>query len=140
WYAHKVSYPWLLPGFNKTLSRMPNDCWDTTPHHTNLVETAHAGTNRQTQINLLPIEAIQQARTLDAHVASSIMAVSNACILPNINNSEILQLSCTISHRNHSTHQHYTHKAIDNNINEVCDCITTTTQMQKDLKAQLKEL
>ena len=60
WYAHKVTYPWLLPGFNKTISRMPHDYWDTTPHHTNLVETAHAGTNRHTQINLFPVEAIQQ--------------------------------------------------------------------------------
>jgi hypothetical protein len=60
WYAHKIQYPWLLPGFNKYLSQMPNDFWDRTPHHTNLVETAHAGTNRSTQINLRPLEAIQR--------------------------------------------------------------------------------
>ena len=66
WYAHNISYPWLLPGFNKYLSRMPDDFWDRTPHHTNLVETAHAGTNRSTQINLRPLEAIQRyvVRTL----------------------------------------------------------------------------
>jgi len=70
WYAHKIRYPWLLPGFNKYLSRMPNDFWDRTPHHTNLVETAHAGTNRSTQINLRPLEAIQRcvARTTYLHM------------------------------------------------------------------------
>ena len=60
WYTHKITYPWLLPGFNKVLSRIPNDFWDQTPNHTNLVETAHAATNRRTQINLLPLEAIQK--------------------------------------------------------------------------------
>jgi hypothetical protein len=60
WYTHKISYPWLLPGFNKALSHIPNDFWDTTPSHTNLVETAHAATNRSTHINLPPLEAIQQ--------------------------------------------------------------------------------
>jgi hypothetical protein len=68
------------------------------------------------------------------------MAASNACILPNINNSEISQLSRTISCQNHNACWRNTHKAIDDDINEVHDYIAMTTQAQKDLKAQLKEL
>lgn len=71
WYAHKISYPWLLPCFNKYLSWMPDDFWDRTPHHTNLVETAHAGTNRRTQINLRPLEAIQRYVTWAMHSVSN---------------------------------------------------------------------
>ncbi|KAF8238868.1 hypothetical protein L208DRAFT_1240764, partial [Tricholoma matsutake] len=52
WYMHKISYSWLLPAFNKTLLCMPNEFWETTPNHTNLVETAHAAANCSTQINL----------------------------------------------------------------------------------------
>lgn len=51
-------YPWLLPGFNRSLSRVPNAHWDVTPNHTNLVETAHVASNRYTGINLTPVEAI----------------------------------------------------------------------------------
>jgi len=58
-YLHKIMYSWLLPGFNKHLSKMLNDFWDQTPHHTNLVETTHAGTNQSTNVHLQPLEAIQ---------------------------------------------------------------------------------
>ncbi|KAJ6550896.1 hypothetical protein B0H10DRAFT_2242536 [Mycena sp. CBHHK59/15] len=27
WYAHKVQYPWLLPGYNESLSSFPNGYW-----------------------------------------------------------------------------------------------------------------
>lgn len=60
WYAHKVSHPWLLPAFNMNLSPMPNEFWELTPNHTNLVETAHVETNRNTNIHLKPLEAIQK--------------------------------------------------------------------------------
>jgi len=57
---HKASYPWLLPGFNSTLSRMPKEFWKSTPHDSNLVETAHVGTNQNTGIRLTPREAIEK--------------------------------------------------------------------------------
>jgi len=60
WYAHKKSYPWLLPGFNRTLSRMPDTFWNSTPHDSNLVETAHVATNKSTDIKLTPLEAIEK--------------------------------------------------------------------------------
>jgi hypothetical protein len=60
WYAHKTMYPWLLPGFNRTLSRMPQKFWESTPRDSNLVETAHVATNRNTSIRLTPLEAIEK--------------------------------------------------------------------------------
>jgi hypothetical protein len=60
WYAHKTSYPWLLPGFNRLLSSIPERFWDSTPGHSNLVETAHVATNRNTNIQLTPLEAIEK--------------------------------------------------------------------------------
>lgn len=53
-------YPWLLPGFNQSLSRIPSDFWKITPNHSNLVETAHVGTNKGTGTGLTPLEAIQR--------------------------------------------------------------------------------
>ena len=60
WYAHKKSYLWLLPGFNHTLSRMPETFWNSTPRDSNLVETAHDATNKSTGIRLTPLEAIEK--------------------------------------------------------------------------------
>ncbi|KAF8223103.1 hypothetical protein L208DRAFT_1519701, partial [Tricholoma matsutake] len=106
WYAHKIMYPWLLPGFNKTLSRILCEFWDLTPNHTNLVEMAHAGTNRHTAINLRPLEAIQRyvfwkikamhqthllinAQALDESTAASIATANTMCIHRNPHNSEV---------------------------------------------------
>ncbi|KAF8229927.1 hypothetical protein L208DRAFT_1478689 [Tricholoma matsutake] len=54
-----------------------------------LVETAHAGTNWSTQINLQPLEAIQWARTLDTSVAVLIVAAKQTCIFRNPHNGQI---------------------------------------------------
>ncbi|KAF8230497.1 hypothetical protein L208DRAFT_1475796 [Tricholoma matsutake] len=78
---------------------MPNDFWDRTPHHTNLVETAHAGTNRSTQINLRPLEVIQWARTLDASVAASIAAAKQTCIFCNPHNGQIDRMTRSLTHQ-----------------------------------------
>ena len=60
WYTHKTMYAWLLPGFNHTLSRVPQKFWKSTPRDSNLVETAHVATNRNTNIRLTPLEAIEK--------------------------------------------------------------------------------
>ncbi|KAF8236700.1 hypothetical protein L208DRAFT_1009382, partial [Tricholoma matsutake] len=140
WYAHKISYPWLLPGFNKALSRILNDFWDTTPSHTNLVEMAHSATNCSTHINLPLLEAIQQARVLDAQVAASIVAASDTCILHNANNSEVTQLTRVISCQTHSARRQAIHNTIDDNIDEVRESLAMTSQAQKKLKSKLKDL
>jgi hypothetical protein len=139
---------------------MPNEFWDTTPNHTNLVETAHAATNRMTDINLRPLEAIQQyvllwiqgnftepaspsiirARVLDARMAASIMTAGDACILSNPNNSEVTQLTRLVSRRRHSARRRAVHNTIDDNIEEVQEDFAMTSQAQKELKAKLKDL
>jgi hypothetical protein len=60
WYAHKTMYPWLLPGFNCTLSQMSQKSWLSTPHNFNLVKTAHVATNKNTSIWLTPLKAIEK--------------------------------------------------------------------------------
>ncbi|KAF8180278.1 hypothetical protein K438DRAFT_1976795 [Mycena galopus ATCC 62051] len=59
WYAHKIQYPWMLPGFNESLSRFPSGYWQQSPNHTNLVESAHVASNRATSINLPLLESIR---------------------------------------------------------------------------------
>jgi hypothetical protein len=39
---------------------MPEKFWNSTPGHSNLVETAHAATNRNTDIHLTLLEAIER--------------------------------------------------------------------------------
>jgi hypothetical protein len=60
WYTHKTMYSWLLPGFNHFLSQMPHKFWKSTPRDSNLAETAHVATNRNTNIWLTPLEAIEK--------------------------------------------------------------------------------
>ncbi|KAJ7877436.1 hypothetical protein B0H14DRAFT_3783557 [Mycena olivaceomarginata] len=62
WYKHKIQYPWLLPGFNKSLSLFPPGYWHQSPSHTNLVESGHVATNRATSINLPPLKSIRRVR------------------------------------------------------------------------------
>ncbi|KAJ7894602.1 hypothetical protein B0H14DRAFT_2559039 [Mycena olivaceomarginata] len=55
WYAHKVQYPWLLPGYNESLSSFPKGYTISQPHQS-LVESAHVASNKATKSNLLPGE------------------------------------------------------------------------------------
>ncbi|KAJ7261422.1 hypothetical protein C8J57DRAFT_1513953 [Mycena rebaudengoi] len=88
WHAHKVQYPWLLPGYNESLSSFPKGFWQQSPNHTNLVESAHVASNRATKINLLPVEAVRKARIFDAEKAASIAAARETCILVNHHNED----------------------------------------------------
>lgn len=135
---------------------MPNNFWDRTPHHTNLVETAHAGTNRSTQINLRLLEAIQQcvarmiyakyietfdrARTLDASVAVSITAAKRTCIFRNPHDGQIDRMTCSITHQTKNAHRRATHQDLNDNIDDLQERITNASQAQKELRAQLKDL
>lgn len=58
WYQHKLAHPWFLPSINRFLSPMDNESWDLTPHHTNLVETAHAARNAETSVGVPVLTAI----------------------------------------------------------------------------------
>lgn len=133
-------YPWLLPGFNKTLSRIPREFWDLTPNHTNLVETDHAGTNRHTAINLRPLEAIQRARALDESTAASIAAANTTCIHRNPHNSEVDRAKRAVTRRTNNARRRAVHNDLDSNIDHVRDQISAAAHTQKELKAKLKDL
>lgn len=130
WYEHKMRYPWLLPGYNRSLSKMPNEYWDLTPKDSNLVETGHVASNRHTNINLSPLEAIEKyisislniqvflikiyrARIMDARVATSIMAAGISCIPLNINNSKKARMIRNIGRQTHRAQRRSTHRGLD---------------------------
>ncbi|KAJ6548476.1 hypothetical protein B0H19DRAFT_1074336 [Mycena capillaripes] len=58
--AGSCEYPWLLLGFNESLSSFPKAYWQKSPSHTNLVESTHVASNRATTINLLPVESVRK--------------------------------------------------------------------------------
>ncbi|KAJ7602245.1 hypothetical protein FB45DRAFT_883501 [Roridomyces roridus] len=87
WWAHKVSYPWLLPSLNRHLSKMDNKFWDLTPSDTNALEGSHAGDNRINHTNHALIEAILLARQLDSDNARIIKASVASGVWENGNNS-----------------------------------------------------
>ena len=58
WWAHKLSYPWLLPSLNRKLSHMDNRHWDLTPRDTNPIEGSHAQDNQVNDTRRSLLEAI----------------------------------------------------------------------------------
>jgi hypothetical protein len=160
-----VQYPWLLPGYNESLSRFPPGFWSQTPQHTNLVESAHVATNQGTGIKLQPLEAIQlyvalavyppivltfrmyRTRDLDRSKALSLAAARETCISVNRNNSDRARMkrSITRSARRAVTRTH--HSELENSIkdtakqlDDVSACKSTLAQRLKDLKTEKKTL
>ncbi|KAJ7686097.1 hypothetical protein B0H17DRAFT_1137130 [Mycena rosella] len=75
WYAHKCANPWILPSVNKILSRIPDDNWDITPNHSNIVETAHAGRNAKTSIGVGLLTAILESQERDNTKAANLLQI-----------------------------------------------------------------
>ncbi|KAJ7278722.1 hypothetical protein C8J57DRAFT_1465066 [Mycena rebaudengoi] len=71
WWAHKISYPWLLPSLNRELSRMDKRHWDLTPRDTNPIEGSHAQDNQVNSTRRLLLEAIFAAKKLDSDTLES---------------------------------------------------------------------
>ncbi|KAJ6611295.1 hypothetical protein B0H10DRAFT_1809895 [Mycena sp. CBHHK59/15] len=46
WWAHKISYPWLLPSLNRSLTQMSHLHWDLMPGDTNPIEGSHMQDNQ----------------------------------------------------------------------------------------------
>ncbi|KAJ7731540.1 hypothetical protein B0H16DRAFT_1469105 [Mycena metata] len=140
WYEHKINYPWLLPGFNETLSSFPKGHWQQSPSHTNLVESAHVATNKATTIDLLPAEALRTARKFDFEKAASIVAARETCIMINRNNHDQTRIRRNVT-RTAKLHSYRTeHDNISESITDVQSELAVATQKQKELAAQLKEL
>ncbi|CAK5272630.1 unnamed protein product [Mycena citricolor] len=73
WFKHKISTPWIFPSLNPVLSGISHENYNTTPNHTNIVETAHAGRNAETQKGVGLLDAILDAQSRDnTHVANLI--------------------------------------------------------------------
>ncbi|KAK6997266.1 hypothetical protein R3P38DRAFT_3624547 [Favolaschia claudopus] len=72
WWAHKVSYPWLLVSLNRFLSHMDKRHWDLTPNDTNPIEGSHAQDNQIKPTSRPLLEAILLAKDLDAQTARTI--------------------------------------------------------------------
>ncbi|KAJ7158444.1 hypothetical protein C8R46DRAFT_1289908 [Mycena filopes] len=87
WWAHKISYPWLLPSLNRSLTSMSNLHWDLTPGDTNPIEGSHVQDNQVNATNRTLIEAILLAREYDNNTARVIKASLNSGVLENGNNS-----------------------------------------------------
>ncbi|KAJ7748352.1 hypothetical protein B0H16DRAFT_1888450 [Mycena metata] len=87
WWAHKISYPWLLPSLNRCLTSMTNRNWDLTPGDTNPIEGSHAQDNQVNATNRTLLEAILLAREYDKNTARVIKASAESGILENGNNS-----------------------------------------------------
>ncbi|KAJ7764042.1 hypothetical protein DFH07DRAFT_917018 [Mycena maculata] len=58
WWAHKISYPWLLPSLNRSLTQMNHLHWDLTPGDTNPIEGSHVQDNQVNHTNLTILEAV----------------------------------------------------------------------------------
>ncbi|KAJ7628068.1 hypothetical protein B0H17DRAFT_1218393 [Mycena rosella] len=140
WYAHKIQYPWLLPGYNEHLSSFPKGYWHQSPSHTNLVESAHVATNRATKINLLPVEAVRTARIFDARQAASIRAARETCILENRNNHDQVRMRRNLTRTaKRGTYQRQ-HAEVGDSIDEAQKELAAIAQNKKVATARLKEL
>ncbi|KAJ7767206.1 hypothetical protein B0H16DRAFT_1453534 [Mycena metata] len=87
WWAHKISYPWLLPSLNRSLTSMSHLHWDLTPGDTNPIEGSHVQDNQVNATNRTFIEAILLAREYDNNTARVIKASLTSGVLENGNNS-----------------------------------------------------
>ncbi|KAK7037194.1 hypothetical protein R3P38DRAFT_3183344 [Favolaschia claudopus] len=87
WWAHKVSYPWLLISLNRFLSHMDKRHWDLTPNDTNPIEGSHAQDNQIKPTSRPLLEAILLAKDLDAQTARIIEEMVASGVLENPNNS-----------------------------------------------------
>ncbi|KAJ7444486.1 hypothetical protein FB451DRAFT_1434374 [Mycena latifolia] len=140
WYEHKIRYSWLLPGYNESLSLFPPGFWDRTPHHTNLVESAHVATNRETGTLLSPLEAIQKARAFDADRAAAIIATRETCILSNHNNSDQSRMSRAVGRQKTVQKRRAEHTSVENGLSEAVKELREISDAKKAAAARVKEL
>ncbi|KAJ7231977.1 hypothetical protein C8J57DRAFT_1729999 [Mycena rebaudengoi] len=81
WYAQKLAHPWILPCVNKFLSGISSDDWDLTPNHSNYMETAHAGRNAETGIQMQPLEAVLASQDRDNIKAQELVLIQRSGVM-----------------------------------------------------------
>ncbi|KAJ8514202.1 hypothetical protein ONZ45_g8232 [Pleurotus djamor] len=119
WHTHKVSYRWLIPCFNQFRSRMPPDHWALSSNNTNIVETAHVGSNMETGIGLSPLEAIRSAEQADLAVIKKIENTLNTAVVPNKHNSDAKRTSRSVTRAAKKTQHLRAHVSVNDEINEL---------------------
>ncbi|KAJ7231611.1 hypothetical protein C8J57DRAFT_1250974 [Mycena rebaudengoi] len=87
WWAHKLSYPWLLPSLNRHLRNTDKDFFALTPWDSNPIEGSHAQDNQVNGTNRTLMEAIVLSRKLDSDTARIIKASIESGVWANGNNS-----------------------------------------------------
>ncbi|KAJ7190068.1 hypothetical protein GGX14DRAFT_580166 [Mycena pura] len=83
WHAQKLSNPWYLVSMNPYLSKINCDDYALTPNSTNLVESAHAHLNSQTQIGLPLLAAILTDQDAQDRKYDELDQVENEAIIAN---------------------------------------------------------
>nr|GAT50927.1 predicted protein [Mycena chlorophos] len=86
WYAQKRNNPWYLATMNEITSKMRTDDYRLTPNSSNTVESAHAGLNAQTNIQLPPLSAILSNKESDDLVADEHDQIETGGVISNDNN------------------------------------------------------
>ncbi|KAH6884783.1 hypothetical protein BKA70DRAFT_1410857 [Coprinopsis sp. MPI-PUGE-AT-0042] len=140
WYAHKISQTWILPGFNRLLSKIPDSFWKQLPNHTNLVETAHAGTNKVTNIGLTPVEAVKSARQLDMHVVNDMLQAKNVMVSPNRHNQISDRVKRNTQRQTLCAQRSIQSSSTASEISNVSQMIAENVQATKDMRSRLKDL
>ncbi|KAJ7783940.1 hypothetical protein DFH07DRAFT_1055048 [Mycena maculata] len=140
WYQHKISYSWLLPCYNEYLSLFPPGFWDCTPHHTNLVESAHAGTNQQTGTRLFSLEAIQMARVADAAQAASIAAARETCIPTDHNNHDQSRFRRAAGRQSQKHQRRLQHASAEDDLAHAVQHLQDVSDAKKEASARVKVL
>ncbi|KAJ6580373.1 hypothetical protein DFH09DRAFT_1076637 [Mycena vulgaris] len=142
WYKHKIQYSWLLPGYNESLSLFPPGFWGQTSSHTNLVESAHVATNRETGIKLLPLEAIERcsARAFDRARAVSIASAMTTCIVPNANNSDSARMRRTVTRSAHRKLRRNEHSELENSITEAKQELEEISKKKSSASLRLRNM
>ncbi|KAJ7213325.1 hypothetical protein B0H12DRAFT_1079296 [Mycena haematopus] len=139
WYAHKIQYPWMLPGFNESLCHFPPGYWQQSPSHTNLVESAHVASNLATSINLPLLESIRGARGYDAERAASIAAGRQTCILPNRHNHDQMRMRRDVTRKAKRASYRDDHDKVSDDIAEDQRRLAAINEEKKTLAARIKD-
>ncbi|CAK5282667.1 unnamed protein product [Mycena citricolor] len=90
WLKHKLSNRWILPSLSPVLSNIASDDFKTTPNHTNIVETAHAARNAETQKHVGLLDAILEfnfAEQRDNTHVANLIQMERSGILHRRNNT-----------------------------------------------------
>ncbi|KAJ6631548.1 hypothetical protein B0H10DRAFT_2207185 [Mycena sp. CBHHK59/15] len=140
WYEHKIHYSWLLLCYNEALSLFPAGFWDRMPHHTNLVESAHVATNHETGTRLLPLEAIQKARTFDMQYAAAITTTHDTCILSNLNNDDTSRMRRAIGHHDFTQKYREGHTTIESGLIKAIQELADLSAVKKAATEHMKML